>query len=153
MFLLIIIIFILPINGLANLLIKINRLGYEPEDIETAVVISEEQIKIENSQIYDAITDNILYTSSKISAEGGWHNASDYLSYVGNSATSTFQLLFVYDKNPDTFQDFYDASGNISSEEIFDRIVQKLQLNPDEFNGALILIHAGTNPNLKDKTL
>lgn len=55
-----------------------------------------------------------------IDVVGGWHDASDYLRYVTTSATTTFHLLFAYYKNPQAFQDKYDASGNFGSDGIPD---------------------------------
>lgn len=47
-----------------------------------------------------------------IDVVGGWHDASDYLRYVTTSATTSFQLLFSYYKNPKAFGDFYDRNGD-----------------------------------------
>lgn len=208
-FLLIISIIISPIPGLSNSWIRINQLGYEPDGIKIAVLISEEKIFIKSFQICDAVTDKVVFKTNKISNEGswqkfnstfrlnfsefrregiyyikvgtikspifklekgiyngsadfllqyirqqqcgynpflkdschthdgfiiyhpekegehidvvgGWHDASDYLRYVTTSATTIFQLLFAYYKNPDAFQDLYDANGNKGSDGIPD---------------------------------
>jgi hypothetical protein len=50
--------------------------------------------------------------SSFIDVRGGWHDASDYLQYVTTSATATFQMLFAYQQNPESFGDLFDANGN-----------------------------------------
>lgn len=42
---------------------------------------------------------------------GGWHDAADYLQYVTTSANATFNLLFAYRENPESFEDHFDASG------------------------------------------
>jgi len=45
-------------------------------------------------------------------ASGGWHDASDYLQYVTTSANATYQLLFAYQQNPQSFGDKHDAAGH-----------------------------------------
>ncbi len=50
--------------------------------------------------------------STFIDVRGGWHDASDYLQYVTTSATATYQMLFAYQQNPNSFGDLYDANGN-----------------------------------------
>jgi hypothetical protein len=75
-----------------------------------------------------------------IDVVGGWHDASDYLRYVTTSATTTFQLMFAYYLNPYAFDDNFDSSGNPGSDGI-----------PDVLNSAILLIHAGTHPDRKDK--
>lgn len=47
-----------------------------------------------------------------IDASGGWHDASDYLQYVATSANATYQLLFAYQQNPQSFGDKHDAAGH-----------------------------------------
>ena len=42
---------------------------------------------------------------------GGWHDAADYLQYVATSANATFNLLFAYRENPESFDDKFNASG------------------------------------------
>jgi endoglucanase len=49
--------------------------------------------------------------SSHIDAVGGWHDASDYLQYVTTSASAVFQMLFAYQKNPESFADEFDKDG------------------------------------------
>lgn len=46
-----------------------------------------------------------------IDVRGGWHDAADYLQYVTTSANAIYQMLFAYQQNPESFGDFYDASG------------------------------------------
>lgn len=66
----------------------------------------------------------VVYNSEKegerIDVVGGWHDASDYLRYVATSATTTFQLLFAYYKNPHAFGDYFDKDGNLNSDKIPD---------------------------------
>lgn len=49
--------------------------------------------------------------STHIDVTGGWHDASDYLQYTTTSANATFQMLFAYQQNPESFGDFFDADG------------------------------------------
>lgn len=58
--------------------------------------------------------------STFINVVGGWHDASDYLQYVTTSANATYQMMFAYLKNPESFGDKYDANGNASSNGIPD---------------------------------
>ncbi len=46
-----------------------------------------------------------------IDVRGGWHDATDQLQYLTTSANATFQMMFAYYKNPDQFEDKFDASG------------------------------------------
>jgi endoglucanase len=46
-----------------------------------------------------------------IDVVGGWHDAADYLQYVTTSANATFNLLFAYRENPESFEDKFDANG------------------------------------------
>lgn len=66
----------------------------------------------------------IIYHPEKegqhIDVVGGWHDASDYLRYVTTSATTTFQLLFAYHKNPLAFGDLFDSNGDAGSDGIPD---------------------------------
>ncbi|HAK79600.1 MAG TPA: cellulase, partial [Runella sp.] len=55
-----------------------------------------------------------------IDASGGWHDASDYLQYVATSANATYQLLFAYQQNPQSFGDKHDAAGHPKSNGIPD---------------------------------
>jgi len=50
--------------------------------------------------------------SARIDVVGGWHDASDYLQYTTTSANATFQMLFAYQQNPESFGDYFDANGN-----------------------------------------
>ena len=52
--------------------IRINQLGYEPDAVKIAVLISEENLKIKSFEIVDAISDKVLYRSSKIERTGAW---------------------------------------------------------------------------------
>lgn len=55
-----------------------------------------------------------------IDVTGGWHDASDYLQYVTTSANATFQMLFAYQQNPESFSDEFDANGDPGSNGIPD---------------------------------
>lgn len=221
--------FALYIISFANSWIRINQLGYEPDGIKIAVLISEQEIFFKDFQICDAVTDRVVFRSNKISNEGswqkfkstfrlnfsdfkeegiyylkiglikspifriekgvyngsadfllqyirqqqcgynpflkdschtqdgfilyhpekegehidvigGWHDASDYLRYVTTSATTTFQLLFAYYKNPDAFKDLFDASGNPGADGIPDILNSAkwgldwlLKMNPSKY--------------------
>lgn len=46
-----------------------------------------------------------------IDVRGGWHDAADYLQYTTTSANTIYQMLFAYEQNPESFGDYYDASG------------------------------------------
>jgi len=52
--------------------------------------------------------------SIHIDVTGGWHDASDYLQYVTTSANATYQMLFAYKENPNSFSDHYDKNGGPS---------------------------------------
>ena len=78
------------------------------------------------------------HDGEKISAYGGWHDASDYLKYVTTSANAVFELLFAYQQNPSAFADHYDANGNSGSNNIPDILDEAkwgldwlVRLNPD----------------------
>jgi len=78
------------------------------------------------------------HDEEKISAYGGWHDASDYLKYVTTSANAVFELLFAYQQNPSAFGDHYDATGNPGSNNIPDVLDEAkwgldwlVRLNPD----------------------
>lgn len=58
--------------------------------------------------------------STFIDVIGGWHDASDYLQYVTTSANATFQMLFAYQQNPESFGDEFDADGDPGSNGIPD---------------------------------
>ena len=60
--------------------------------------------------------------STMIDVAGGWHDASDYLQYLPTSANATFQMMFAFMQNPDSFQDRYDAWGNGGANHIPDII-------------------------------
>lgn len=60
--------------------------------------------------------------STYIDVSGGWHDASDYLQYLPTSANATYQMLFAYTHNPQSFADHYDAWGNEGANKIPDII-------------------------------
>ena len=59
-------------------------------------------------------------TGQKIDVRGGWHDAADMLQYTATSANATYQMLFAYQQNPDSFSDHYDANGLEGSNSIPD---------------------------------
>ncbi len=66
------------------------------------------------------IVDNPENDSAYANVIGGWHDASDYLQYLTTSANATYQMLFAYQQNPESFGDNYDAAGNKGSNGIPD---------------------------------
>ncbi len=77
--------------------------------------------------------------STFINVVGGWHDASDYLQYVTTSANATYQMLFAYQKNPETFGDKYDKDGNKGANGIPDILDEAkwgidwlLKMNPEK---------------------
>jgi len=56
--------------------------------------------------VYGGLSDNL-----HINVSGGWHDAADYLKYVSTSANATYQMLFSYLENPDSFHDNYLQNG------------------------------------------
>ncbi|SHF51653.1 Peptidoglycan/xylan/chitin deacetylase, PgdA/CDA1 family [Mariniphaga anaerophila] len=46
-----------------------------------------------------------------IDVAGGWHDATDYLQYSTTSVNTIFQMMFAYQKYPETFGDHFDANG------------------------------------------
>lgn len=76
--------------------------------------------------------------STHINVSGGWHDASDYLQYVTTSANATFQMLFAYQKNPESFRDGFDAKGHPGANGIPDILDEAkwgldwlVKMNPD----------------------
>jgi hypothetical protein len=49
--------------------------------------------------------------SAHVDVTGGWHDAADYLQYVATSANATYQMLFSYYENPDSFGDEFLPNG------------------------------------------
>jgi peptidoglycan/xylan/chitin deacetylase (PgdA/CDA1 family) len=66
------------------------------------------------------IVDNPENDSAYVNVKGGWHDASDYLQYLTTSANATYQMLFAYQQNPESFRDMFDADGNKGSNGIPD---------------------------------
>lgn len=60
--------------------------------------------------------------STHLDVSGGWHDASDYLQYLPTSANATYQMLFAYSNNPESFEDAHDAWGNPGKNNIPDII-------------------------------
>lgn len=78
------------------------------------------------------------HDGGKISAYGGWHDASDYLKYVTTSANAVFEMLFAYQQNSTAFTDHFDANGNAGSNGVPDILDEAkwgldwlVRLNPD----------------------
>ncbi len=77
--------------------------------------------------------------SSHIDVVGGWHDASDYLQYVTTSANAVFQMLFAYQKNPESFGDEFDKDGHHGANGIPDILDEAkwgldwlLKMNPEK---------------------
>lgn len=90
-------------DGTADFLLNYmrqQRCGYNP-------VLNDSCHTSDGFIIYHPFLDSL-----HIDVTGGWHDASDYLQYVTTSANAVFQMLFAYMKNPESFEDNYDASGN-----------------------------------------
>ncbi len=75
-------------------------------------------------------------------AEGGWHDAGDYIKFMINNAAVTFLLLFAYKENPGVFNDNYLANGLPGSNGIPDVLdeakygldwIMKMHPAPSEF--------------------
>ncbi|UCD53316.1 MAG: glycoside hydrolase family 9 protein, partial [Phycisphaerales bacterium] len=58
------------------------------------------------------IVDHPSRSGQTIDVTGGWHDASDYLQYVTTSAHATYQMLFAWLHNPETYGDRHDARGH-----------------------------------------
>jgi endoglucanase len=56
--------------------------------------------------VYGGLSDRL-----HINVSGGWHDAADYLKYVSTSANATYQMLFSFSENPDSFQDDFLQNG------------------------------------------
>jgi peptidoglycan/xylan/chitin deacetylase (PgdA/CDA1 family) len=84
------------------------------------------------------IVDHPSKTGQVIDVTGGWHDASDYLQYVTTSANAVYQMLFAYLKNPEIYNDNYNASGEEGSNGIPDILDEArwgldwlIKMNPD----------------------
>ncbi len=66
-------------------------------------------------EIYGKSNDSV-----HINVSGGWHDAADYLQYVATSANATYQMLFAYSENPESFGDKFRANGSEGSDSIPD---------------------------------
>ncbi len=84
------------------------------------------------------IVDHLTRENEYIDVTGGWHDATDYLQYLTTSANATYQLMFAYTQNPDSFKDNYDKDGMPGSNGIPDIIDEAkwgidwlLKMNPE----------------------
>ncbi len=57
------------------------------------------------------IVDTPWPDSTHLDVTGGWHDASDYLQYLTTSANAIYQMLFAFERNPDSFADHFDTNG------------------------------------------
>lgn len=117
-------------NGTADFLLKYmrqQRCGYNP-------------FLIDSCHTQDGF---IIYhpelDSTFIDVTGGWHDASDYLQYVTTSANATYQMMFAYLHNPDSFEDNFDKNGSDGSNGIPDILDEAkwgidwlMKMNPDK---------------------
>jgi len=76
--------------------------------------------------------------SVHIDVTGGWHDAADYLQYVATSANATYQMLFAYSENPNSFSDNYMPDGLPGADGISDVLNESrwgldwlLKMNPE----------------------
>lgn len=58
------------------------------------------------------IVDHPTREGQRIDVTGGWHDATDYLQYLTTSANATYQMLFAYHENPESFGDYFDKDGH-----------------------------------------
>jgi hypothetical protein len=52
--------------------IRINQLGYTPESIKNVVLISKEKMVVTAFQLFDALTDEVVYNGEKIESFGNY---------------------------------------------------------------------------------
>lgn len=116
-------------DGSADFLLRYmrqQRCGYNPYYRDTC-------------HIHDGfIVDHPTRSGEIIDVTGGWHDASDYLQYVTTSANAVYQMLFAYSRNPGSFRDIFQASGDAGSNGIPDILDEAkwgldwlLRMNPD----------------------
>lgn len=85
----------------------------------------------------------IIYNGNKdsthIDVTGGWHDASDYLQYLTTSATTAYQMMFAYQENPQSFDDYYNNNGKLGKNKIPDILDEAkwgldwmLKMNPND---------------------
>jgi peptidoglycan/xylan/chitin deacetylase (PgdA/CDA1 family) len=117
-------------DGTADFLLRYmrqQRCGYNP-------ILQDSCHKSDGFIIYHPTLD-----STHVDVIGGWHDASDYLQYVTTSANAVFQMLFAYQKNPETFTDDFDKDGHKKANEIPDILDEAkwgidwlLKMNPEK---------------------
>jgi endoglucanase len=103
-----------------------NRCGYNP-------------YLNDSCHVHDGfIVDHPTLSGKIIDVKGGWHDATDYLQYATTSVNAIYQMLFAYQKNPEVYKDFYDASGRKGPNGIPDILDEALwgiewmlKMNPD----------------------
>jgi len=228
MFIKIFFLYFLSSLSIAQSWIRVNQLGYKPESIKIAIFLSKEFFEVDNFDLVDAITDEVVFHSKRIlkfkpwdgfnsslrcdfsdfykegcyyiairnikspifmidkniyngtadfllnymrqqrcrfnpflndschtkdgfviynppldsthiDVTGGWHDASDYLQYVTTSANATYQMLFAYEMNKNSFSDNYNYSGKPLSNSVPDILDEArwgidwlLKMNPDD---------------------
>lgn len=67
----------------------------------------------DSCHVHDGIiVDHPTKTGQRIDVTGGWHDATDYLQYLTTSANATYQMLFAYQENPESFGDYFDKDGH-----------------------------------------
>lgn len=72
-------------------------------------------------------------TGQHIDVRGGWHDATDYLQYTTTSANAIYQMMFAYQKNPESFGDMYNESGLPSANGVPD-IIDEIKWGLDWLN-------------------
>jgi len=52
--------------------IRINQLGYTPNAVKVAVLVSKDQVHCSNFELYNALTDKMVYASASVNSFGAW---------------------------------------------------------------------------------
>ena len=115
--------------------IRINQLGYLPKSIKVAVFMSEESTDIRDFQIFNAQTDQLVYTVTAVKSTGNWGNMK-----------STYRLDFSEMEQPGIY---YLKAGNAKS--------PQFPVNAQVYDGTADFLlnymrqqRCGYNPFLKD---
>ena len=115
--------------------IRINQLGYLPKSIKVAVFMSEESTDIRDFQIFNAQTDQLVYTVTAVKSTGNWGNMK-----------STYRLDFSEMEQPGIY---YLKAGNAKSPQ-FPVNAQVYDGTADFLLNYMRQLRCGYNPFLKD---
>ncbi len=134
-FFLILAIFYLKAHCFSGTYIRINQLGYEPNAVKIAVLISDSSFKIKSFSIHDALTDKLVFTSENLLETGSWQKFK-----------TTYRLNFTEFKTEGVF---YIKVGKFKSPKFR---IQKGIYNglPDFLLKYIRQQRCGYNPFLKD---